>query len=57
MLLPRSRIEVKVAEVPPFLHNKANAGGAVEGQQASDDDVFFRSACRNTKTSVGKQTQ
>lgn len=51
MLLPRSRIEVKVAGLPPpSLHNKANAGATVEGQQASDDDVFLVCGCRKTET-------
>ncbi len=45
VLVPRSRVEVKVTAMlmPP---DKANAGGLVEGQQTSDDDVSLVCVCR-----------
>ena len=44
---PISRVNVDVVPVPIAPPHKANAGGRVEGQQASDDDVALCSAWRH----------
>lgn len=45
MFIPVSTEEVEEVTVtgPP---HKANAGGLVEGQQGSNDDVLLRGGCR-----------
>lgn len=50
ILLPGSREEVEVVALAPSPPDEANAGGQVEGRQASNDDFTLPFGCRHKKS-------